>query len=291
MLVLISGGSGITPFISIIRELIHLSNTEPESTVPKIILVCAFKKSSDLAILDLLLPVSSQTSVSDLISRTQLRIEAYVTQDHEEPKDKDIQTLWFKPDPAIDRAIAPALGRDSWLWLCLIIVSSFLIFLVLLGIVTRYYIFPIEHPGGSGEPGSYHFSYWTLWDMFLICASVLFVSSIAFLRMQKESSSPEGIGQVKSLDLPSPAVSPGSWFMGLAEMELESLPHQSLVQATNVRYGVKPDLKSKLWSFDVHRRYQSKLVYPIERFKCGTYVSIHAFVHLQRCYLIAKDQT
>lgn len=226
--------------------MIHQSNNEPESQVPKIILVCAFKKSSDLAILDLLLPVGSPTSVSDLISRAQLQIEAYVTQDQDEPKNKDIRTLWFKPDPAIDSAIAPALGRDSWLWLGLIITSSFLLFLVLLGLVTRYYVYPIEHPSGSGEPVNYHFSYWTLWDMFLMCASVLFVSSVVFLWMQKESNSQEGIGQVKSLDLPSPTVSPGSWLAGPSQMELESLPHQSLVHATKVHYGARPDLKSKL---------------------------------------------
>ena len=32
-----------------------------------------------------------------------------------------------------------------------------------------------------------------------------------------------------------------------AERELESLPHQSLLQATKVHYGERPDLKSKLF--------------------------------------------
>ncbi|KAK4770285.1 hypothetical protein SAY87_030817 [Trapa incisa] len=252
-LLMISGGSGITPFISIIRELIHQSNNQLKSRVPKIILVCAFKKSSDLAILDLLLPVGSPTPVSNLISRCQLQIEAYVTgQDGvsklEEPKNKDIRTIWFKPDPSgLDRPIAPALGRNSWLWLGLIIASSFLLFLVLLGLVTRYYIYPIEHPGGSGKPESYHYSYWTLWDMFLICASVLFVSSGVFLWMKKkESDSLQGIGQFKSVDMQSPAVSTGSWFLEPSQMELESLPHKSLVQATKVHYGARPDLNRVL---------------------------------------------
>ncbi|KAG2725697.1 hypothetical protein I3760_01G078100 [Carya illinoinensis] len=40
-------------------------------------------------------------------------------------------------------------------------------------------------------------------------------------------------------------VSGGSWF-NVADMELESLPHQSLVQATNVHFGARPDLKKVL---------------------------------------------
>ncbi|XP_031393126.1 ferric reduction oxidase 4 [Punica granatum] len=251
VLVMICGGSGIAPFISIIRELIYQSNNQPDSQLPKIMLVCAFKKSTDLAILDLLLPIGSQTSVSDFISRTQLYIEAYITQDHDDresqdPKDKNIQTLWFKPDLTIDRAIAPALGRDSWLWLGLIIVSSFLLFLILLGLVTLYYIYPIIKPGGLSDPSKYHFSYWILWDMFLICASMFTVSSIAFLWTKKDSSR-EAMRQVKSLDVPSPIASPGSWFVGPAERELESLPQQSLVQVTKVHYGTRPDLKKILF--------------------------------------------
>ncbi|KAK4770287.1 hypothetical protein SAY87_030819 [Trapa incisa] len=250
-LLMISGGSGIAPFISIFRELVHQSNNTVEGRIPKIILVCAFKKSSDLAILDLLLPTGCSTSVSNLISQTQLQIEAYVTQDNKEelPKNKDIQTLWFQSYPAIDRAITPTLGRNSWLWLGLIIASSFLLFLVLLGLVTRYYIYPFEHPHGSLMPVNYHFSYWALWDMFLICASVLLASSMVFLWMKKkESNSQQGIGQIKSVDIQSPPVSStGSWFMGPSQMELESLPHQSLVQATKVHYGARPDLKKILF--------------------------------------------
>lgn len=77
----------------------------------------------------------------------QFQIEAYITQEHEIPTantQKLIQTVCFKPSPS-DSPISAALGPNSWLWLSAIITSSFIMFLLLLAIVTRYYIYPIDH--------------------------------------------------------------------------------------------------------------------------------------------------
>ncbi|GJV61159.1 ferric reduction oxidase 2 [Tanacetum coccineum] len=57
MLVMVSGGSGITPFISIFRELVYTNETL-KCKAPKILLISAFKDSSDLTMLELLLPSS-----------------------------------------------------------------------------------------------------------------------------------------------------------------------------------------------------------------------------------------
>ncbi|XP_056158665.1 ferric reduction oxidase 4 isoform X2 [Syzygium oleosum] len=242
-LVMLSGGSGIAPFISIIREIIHEANLQqPDTTAsskfPRMLLVCAFKTSADLAILDLLLPLSLPPTFH-LPPQLHLQIEAYVTQDHGlqlDPSHKLIQTAWFKPDP-LDSPITPILGSNSWLWLGAIIASSFAMFLLLLGIVTRYYIHPIEH----GKDGPYHFSYWTLWEMFLTCACVFVATSGIFL-WRKKGGAVEG-WQVKSMEIPTPTVSPGSWFSNVEERGAESIPHQSLVEATNVHYGARPDLR------------------------------------------------
>ncbi|PWA58022.1 cytochrome b245, heavy chain [Artemisia annua] len=56
-IVMFSGGSGINPFISIIRELLHKTNN-PANKIPQLVLVAAFKRSVDLGILDLILPLS-----------------------------------------------------------------------------------------------------------------------------------------------------------------------------------------------------------------------------------------
>ncbi|GFQ05835.1 ferric reduction oxidase 4 [Phtheirospermum japonicum] len=241
-LVMVSGGSGITPFISIIREIISESR-KPETKVPKILLITAFKNTADLTMLDLLLPMSNTTTPLD-ISKLQLQIEAYVTQEHEKPLDdtkSQIETKVFKPNPS-DSPISAALGKNSWLWLGAIISSSFVMFLLLLGFVTRYHIYPVERRGDN-----YHYSYKILWDMFLVCASVFVATSAVFL-WQKREISKEG-KQVQNVDMLTPAMmSPSSWLCGAgADIELESLPSQSLVQSTSVHFGLRPDLKRILF--------------------------------------------
>lgn len=231
-LVMISGGSCITPFISIIREIIS------RGKVPKVVLVAAFKNTPDLSMLDLLLPPSG-TPLD--VSKLQLQVEAYVTQEHERPVEdgkRQIETKLFKPSSS-DSPISAVLGENSWLWLGAIISSSFVMFLLLLGFVTRYHIYPVEHRGEN-----YHYSYKLLWDMFLVCASV-FVSTSAIFLWQKRNMSGQG-KQIENIDLPTPTRSPSSW-LSVSDRELESLPHQSLVQSTNVHYGARPDLKRLLF--------------------------------------------
>ncbi|KAL0299562.1 UNVERIFIED_CONTAM: Ferric reduction oxidase 2 [Sesamum radiatum] len=140
MLVLVSGGSGITPFISIIRELVFLASTKKKT--PRILLVAVFKKSPDLTMLDLLLPLSG---TSHDISQLQLQIQAYVTRDRSPSTDsqKLPQSIWLKPS-VVDGPVSAVLGSNSWLWLGAIIAASFIIFLLLIGLLNQYYIYPVD---------------------------------------------------------------------------------------------------------------------------------------------------
>ncbi|WJX20710.1 ferric-chelate reductase (NADH) [Trifolium repens] len=238
-IVMISGGSGITPFISIIRDLIFQSQKQ-EFQPPKLLLVCIFKNYVDLAMLDLILPASGSTTQ---ISNLQLQIEAYITREKEEPPrdtQKHIQTIWFKPN-LLDSPISAILGPNNWLWLSAIITSSFIMFLLILGIVTRYYIYPIEK--NSGEV--YNWTFKVMWYMFLLCACICLCSSAIFLWWKKQNNTLEN-KQIMNVEVSTPTRSPGSWIYG-SERELESLPHQSLVQATNVNFGARPDLKKILF--------------------------------------------
>ncbi|XP_030934416.1 ferric reduction oxidase 4-like isoform X3 [Quercus lobata] len=236
-LVMVSGGSGITPFISIIREIIFGSQSE-ELDVPPVLLICAFKNLADLTMLNLLLPISDTHTQ---ISKMQLQIEAYVTRENEQTftdSEKHLQTIWFKSDP-FDSPISAALGPNNWLWLGAIISSSFVMFLLILGIFTRYYIFPIEQE--TYEP--YHFTLRALWDIFLVCTCFFIASSAIFLWCKKQNA--KEYERILNLKAPTPPTSPWSQFY-VADRELESLPHESLVQATKVHFGAKPDLKEIL---------------------------------------------
>ncbi|KAJ6752682.1 putative proteinDPH OXIDASE [Salix koriyanagi] len=234
-LVLVSGGSGITPFISVIREINFQSNRRGSRT-PRIHLICAFKKYANLAMLELLLPVSGTTL--DL-SRLQLQIEAYITQETE-PKTvnkSSIRTILFKPDPS-DAPVSAVLGPNSWLWLGAIISSSFIIFLLLIGLLTRFYIFPIDHNTNNMKypmPASAAFG------MLFVCVAITIAASAAFLWNNRENG--KELNQIRTIDMSTPAPSPASL---VYETELESFPHQSLRQATTVLLGRRPNLKKIL---------------------------------------------
>ncbi|KAF5198308.1 Ferric reduction oxidase [Thalictrum thalictroides] len=86
--------------------------------------------------------------------------------------------------------------------------------------------------------------------------------------------------QIQVMDAPSPTTSPGSWFHN-ADRELESLPQQSLVKATNLHYGSRPDLK--------------KILFEVEGSSVGALVSgpkqMRPFVHLvwQTIYISSQS--
>ncbi|KAK6925854.1 FAD-binding 8, partial [Dillenia turbinata] len=225
MLVLVSGGSGITPFISIIRELLFRANTT-NCNGPRVLLICAFKKSVELTMLDLLLPISDSASK---ISQLQLQIEAYITRDKEPATDAQnlMATVQFKPNES-DKPIYSILGPNNWLWLSAIISSSFVIFLILIGIITQYCIYPIDHSTGKIYP---YFGTSALY-MLVICVSITLTATGVFIWNKRHNSME--IGQVQSIQSQD------------EDRELESLPPQSLAQATNVHYGERPNLKKIL---------------------------------------------
>ncbi|GAA0160957.1 oxidase [Lithospermum erythrorhizon] len=223
-LIMICGGSGITPFISIIRELIYVSSKLRYKT-PKIQLISVFKNSSNLTMLDLVLPISGVPSEA---CNLDLQIEAYITREQGKSMEKQepARTISFKPKSS-DAPVSSILGEYSWLWLSLIISSSFVIFLLLIGIVTQYYIYPIDHNAYRKEMTTKR----AMINMLFICFSIAISATAAFL-MNKRKIANEA-KQIQGTKVSET----------LAETELESLPHQSLIKSTKVHYGGRPDLK------------------------------------------------
>lgn len=177
--------------------------------------------------LDLILPISGTPSE---ISNLQLQIEAFVTRD-KEPKteeSKPVRAIWFKPHAA-DAPFSAILGPNSWLWLGMIIVSSFVIFLLLIGVITRYYIYPIDHNTNNIFPTSAR----AVINMLVICICIAMTASAAVFSNKRRNAAEAK--QVQNMEEAT----------GSHDMELESLPHQSLAQAINVHYGRRPDLKSE----------------------------------------------
>ncbi|KAK7391335.1 hypothetical protein VNO78_19749 [Psophocarpus tetragonolobus] len=242
LLVLVSGGSGIAPFISIIRSLIFKANTGGGKT-PRVLLVCAFKKSIDLSLIDLILPVSATSTTFDT-SRLQLQIEAYVTSEKQPDMNDErlTQTLWFKSN-ALEEPVTAVLGQNSWLYLSVIISASFMLFLLLIAILTRYYIYPIDHNTDLIYP---YVSRSSL-SMLFICVSIAVVATSAFLWNKKQNKDLE---QIKTFYTSNSSTSPRSQYYN-ADKELESLPPQSLRQTAKIHYGERPDIKKILSGYNI----------------------------------------
>ncbi|XP_057780590.1 ferric reduction oxidase 2-like isoform X2 [Salvia miltiorrhiza] len=232
-LVMISGGSGITPFISIIRELIFINSTLKCKT-PKIMLISSFKNSSHLSILDLILPTSSTSNSCKL----DLQVEAYVTREKGQLKEQipKHRTIWFKPE-SCDIPISPTLGPNSWLCLAAIISSSFAIYLVLFGFFTQYVVYPVD------QNINVFFSYTKKGSasMLFLCFSMVVAASTAFLWNKKCNA--DEAKQVQDMDESGSSGSTSNSSFDQDDVEMESLPLQSMIKSVNVHYGQRPNLK------------------------------------------------
>ncbi|KAL1192218.1 Ferric reduction oxidase 3 [Cardamine amara subsp. amara] len=217
-LVMVSGGSGITPFISIIRDLLYMSSTNT-CKIPNMTLICAFKNSSDLSMLKLILPISTEIS-----SFVDIQIKAFVTREKESTCNMNInKTLGFKPYVS-DQPISPILGPNSWLCLATILSSSFMIFIIIIAIITRYHIYPI---GQSSK--TYTSAYKSLIYLLAMSVSVVATSTIAMLCNKKKYYTKNA----QNVDVFSPLI-------------IESSPEQLLSESTKIHYGERPNLNKLL---------------------------------------------
>ncbi|ESQ36789.1 hypothetical protein EUTSA_v10006972mg [Eutrema salsugineum] len=220
-LVMVSGGSGITPFISIIRDLVYMSSTN-SCKIPKMTLICAFKNSSDLSMLDLILPKSGLTT--EISSFLDIQIKAFVTREKESTRNMNIiKPICFKPYVS-DQPISPILGPNSWLCLATILSSSFMIFIIIIGIIMRYHIYPIDQSSRR-----YTSAYTSLIYLLAISFSVAATSTVAVLCNKKKSYTK----YEQNVDV-------------LSLLMNESSPQQLLLQSTSIFYGERPNLNKLL---------------------------------------------
>ncbi|KAK9757906.1 hypothetical protein RND81_01G194100 [Saponaria officinalis] len=234
-LMMISGGSGITPFFSIIRELLFTTSSTLNYQTPKILLISSFKTSKDLSMLNLILP---QSNTQFDLTKLDLQIKAYVTREKQQTTLdylKPPQTTWFTPLIS-DAPISPSLGKNGYLWLGAIILSSFIGFLIFIGIITRYYIYPIDR----NTDDIFSTSLKTILYLLILCGCIVVTSSFGVMWNKKSNGK-----IIVSKDGVSPQATPESRYF-VADRELESFPRQPLFESVEVYYGERPDLKRLL---------------------------------------------
>ncbi|KAF6176625.1 hypothetical protein GIB67_034487 [Kingdonia uniflora] len=89
-------------------------------------------------------------------------------------------------------------------------------------LITRFYVYPIDKNTNKTFPSSLK----SLINMLLLCFCITAASTVVVFRKKRELRLLWEEKQTRS-----------------KESELESLPHQSLMEATNVHFGRRPDLK------------------------------------------------
>ncbi|KAF3780687.1 Ferric reduction oxidase 4, partial [Nymphaea thermarum] len=176
-------------------------------------------------------------------SSLELQVEAYVTRE-KEPQTAQIeaQTIWFKPSQS-DALVSWAVGSNcNWLWRGAVILASFSLFLVIFGVLTRFYTYPRE----SKSQSHYQYPTWlrAFFMMLFMFMSIVLVSTVATISIRRKEAK-EG-GQIQNLEMQTPTRTPRQ-LTYKAKKELERFPHQSVVQSTNVQYtyGARPDFRSK----------------------------------------------
>ncbi|KAG9452683.1 hypothetical protein H6P81_005587 [Aristolochia fimbriata] len=255
-LVMVAGGSGITPMMSIIRELIYRKATlinGSSSTTPRITLLCAFKHTADLTMLELLLPINTRVLIPIDIAQIRLEIKAFVTREKEPQPTSDkgtplVRTIWFKPDVPTDHVpVSTVLGPHAWLCLGVIISTSFVAFLIIMGIIGGYYIYPID----KNTYEVYSRSSRAVLNVLVVCVVIMGIGSAAALWNKRRHIMREG-KKIQNVDAPTPtSTSPSCWTYVNPERELESFPQQSPMQyMTKVHFGARPDLKKMLREFE-----------------------------------------
>lgn len=140
----------------------------------------------------------------------------------------------------LDAPISAVLGTNNWLWLGAIISTSFIIFLLLISILTRCYIYPIDR--NSDEI----FSYTKVCSKHVIHMCVNRATA-AFLCNKKQNGKEQR--QSQNVGMLTPMTSPSSCFHNV-DKELDILSSQSFVQTTKIHLGERPNLKSKLFIFN-----------------------------------------
>lgn len=181
-LLMVAGGIGITPFLSILQERAsHLSNGRNEYPA-KIQLIFSVKKSQDVCLLN---PVLSQ--ILDF-QKFRIVLKVFVTQENqtgrtlrEVLKDiPDVQILNFR---LTSYAIY---GSERLLWMAVISMISSIVFLFLLGSFNHFIIPSAKKPSEQNSPSS-------LIDLLLLCSfaiAITFSAVIAIMirrkRLKKE---------------------------------------------------------------------------------------------------------
>ncbi|KAK6148311.1 hypothetical protein DH2020_019223 [Rehmannia glutinosa] len=171
-LLLVAGGIGITPFLSILRELSSNLSNSRNRYPDRIQLIYTIKKSQDVCLLDPILPRLLN------IEQFHIKLKLYVTRENqigvtlkEVLNDiPEIRTTYFST-ACTNYAIY---GSENLLWIAVITMFSSIVFLLSLVCFNSFVIPPAKKPSGQKSSSSQI-------DLLLICSFAIAIVISTFL--------------------------------------------------------------------------------------------------------------
>ncbi|PRQ17225.1 putative ferric-chelate reductase (NADH) [Rosa chinensis] len=200
-LLLVAGGIGITPFLSVLQELVAAQNSGRYKFLPRMQLIFAVKKAQDICLLNSISPLIFNQPAE----KCHLKVKVYVTQEEQSGvtvrevllnESSRVQTINF----GIKSSIYPVTGLESPLWMAAIAGISFILFLIFLIIFNHIFIPSQKNATKEKAPSS-------VADLLIICSfitvlmCIIFVAFIIRRRRLKRQSPPVFPKKGKALEI------------------------------------------------------------------------------------------
>lgn len=174
-LLLVAGGIGITPFLSILQELDSAQNSGRYKFLPRMQLIFAVKKAQDICLLNSISPLIFNQPAE----KCHLKVKVYVTQEEQSGvtvrhllahESSQVQTTNF----GIKSSSYAITGLESSLWMATIAGISSILFLIFLIIFNHIFI-PSQKKATEGKTPS------SVADLLIICSFFAAIMCIIFL--------------------------------------------------------------------------------------------------------------
>ncbi|CAO2826413.1 unnamed protein product [Amaranthus hypochondriacus] len=229
-LLLIAGGIGITPILSILQEIASAKGDLRNKTPSQIQLIYVTKKSQDISLLK---PISHLVLTNQISEFCHLKLRVFVTQEEKGSSSlRELMTTF-----TINRTILFDKKNSGYTvgaaninptLLCAIVGFSSVIFLLSLCVFNRYITTPDKKSSKPGSPSS-------VVDLFLLCSFLIAVASGALLAMVFRTRNAREVLLT-------------GWDDGDEDMKLSTMEGASTttIEEHEIHYGARPIFKELL---------------------------------------------
>ncbi|GLJ11029.1 hypothetical protein SUGI_0140800 [Cryptomeria japonica] len=239
-LILIGGGSGIAPLMSILSETLHQHDIKEGNHVPReVLLIWSVKSTEELCILNLVSPSMICPSYSEVL---QLDVQAYVTQTEAldvemakletERMELPTETFFMKEPSPPGGCLHSITSTNNTLWQAAIVVSAFAGYLLMTALLNQFYIYPLDHNSYEEYP---------TWARGFLTLACMCVGIVIF----------GGLVYVIWVVMKTTAVNESR--EKIYEMEdahnVQEQEEDTLLARSNIHYGQRPDLQDIIGKF------------------------------------------